>query len=200
MSSEVFICNLALGNIAKPAINSIDGSEPEAIACKLFYRHTLRVLLQSYPWLGARSTKALAGVTNTKPDRWLYDYAKPADHLKTLMVTDSAQAEYMPDDDGIVSGGFAYAIEGAVIFCDVPEAYLIYTFDLEDTTQLSPLFEEAFGWHLAVRLAMPLTRDPKLRADAYQLAVKTTDLASAMDANEVRATTDTPSGAIEARK
>jgi len=201
MSSQVFLCNLALANVAKPFIQSIDAADPEAVACKQFYGHVLNVLLSAYPWRFARKTQALEGVTNLKPGRWQYAYSRPTDCLKVLSVTDSAMAEYIPGSgDGlIVSGGYAYDIEGGTIFCDVATAYLIYTSAISDPSQFPPLFEEAFGWQLAVRLAMPLTRDPKVRADAYQLAMKTTDLAAAMDANEVRETSDISAEAIEVR-
>lgn len=201
MSSQVFICNLGLSNIAKPSISSIDGSEAEAVACKQFYDHVRRVMLHSYPWRFAQRTIALAGVTNDKPGRWLYAYARPADCLRFLMVTDEQMADYVPDRrDGLVKqGGFAYEIEGDVIYCDLEVAYGVYTFDLTDPMRFSPMFEEAFGWHLAVRLAMPLTRDPKIRADAYQLAKKAQGEAEAIDANETRNSSDTPSEAIEAR-
>lgn len=200
VSSQVFLCNLALANIAKPAIQSINAAEPEAIACKQFYGHVLRVLLQSYPWRFAQKTEALAPVINGKPNRWQYAYARPVDCLKFHLVTDDSMVEYIPDPGGHEApGGFPYAIEGQTIYCDVPQAYGVYTYDLTDPTLFSPLFEEAFGWHLAVRLAMPLTRDPKIRADAYQLAVKTEALASATDANEERATSDAPAEAVEVR-
>ena len=201
MSSQVFLCNLALANLAMPPISTINGAEPEAVACKLFYGHVLRVLIHSYPWRFAQKTQALALVANDRPGRWGYAYARPTDCLKFHLVTDSAMAEYIPNtgDGAIVQGGFAYAVDGATIYCDVAEAYGVYTFDLTDPARFSPLFEEAFGWHLAVRLAMPLTRDPKIRADAYQLAMKTEAMAAVADANETRHTSDTPSEVIEAR-
>jgi hypothetical protein len=202
MSSQTFLCNLALANVASPAIQSIDGSEAGAIACKLFYDHVLRVLLQSYPWRFARKTEAMAALaTNPKPNKWLFAYTRPADCLKILMLTDSGMADYLPDlgDGATVQGGFAYEIEGDVIYCNVDLAYLVFTQRDPDPSLYSPMFEEAFGWHLAVRLAMPLTRDPKVRADAWQLAMKTTAEAAAMDANEVRESSDTASDAVEAR-
>lgn len=202
MSSQTFLCNIALANVGQPAIQSIDGAEPGAIACKLYYDHVMGVLLQSYPWRFARKTEALAALaTNTKSDKWLFAYARPADCLKVLMLTDSAMADYVPDmgDGATVQGGFAYDIEGAVIFSNVEVAYLVYTQRAPDIALFPPMFDEAFGWHLAVRLAMPLTRDPKIRADAWQLAMKTGAEAAALDANEVRETSDRPSGAIEAR-
>lgn len=195
MSSVVSICNLALGNIAKPEIQSIDEASAEAKACKQYYGHVLGVALESYPWRFARRTEAMAEVANIKPKRWGFAYQRPTGCRKALMVTDDRFAEYDKDDPAPPP----YDIEGDIIYCNIPAAYLIFTAQIDDPTKYTFLFIEALSWHLAVRLAMPLTRDPKIRADAYQLAVQTTGQAGVADANEVREVDDAPSRAIEAR-
>lgn len=200
MSSVVFICNLALTNLAKPGISSINEASAEAAACKLYYDHVRDVLLKAHPWRFAAKTLALAEISNTKPTRWRNAYQRPADCLKVLRVSDADLADYLPSDGAlVVAGGFHHAIEGQTIFCDVSPAYLTYTHRLVDPAQFPADFIEALGWQLAVRLAMPLTRDPKIRADAYQLASRMTDIAAASDANEVRQSSDSPSEVIEAR-
>lgn len=200
MTSVVSICNLALANVGKPDIQDINEASAEAVACKKFYAQARDTLLQSYPWRFAQATEALAEVTNTKPDRWGYAYQRPTDCLKLRRVTDSYDLDYLPDDGvSVIGGGFAYAIEGDTVFCSISPAYLVYTQRLEDPTRYPPLFVEALSWHLAVKLAMPLTRDPKVRADAYQLAVQTMGQAGVSDANEVRQVDDAPSRAIEGR-
>jgi len=200
MSSVISICNLALSNIAKPDIQDIDEDSAEAVACKRFYAHTLDVLLQSYPWRFARTTQALAEVANTRADRWGYAYQRPTDCLKVLRVSDVYDLAYMQSDGlSVIAGGYAYDIEGDTVYCGLTPAYLVYTQRLTDPTKFPPLFIEALAWHLAVRLAMPLTRDPKVRADAYQLAVQTFGQAGVADANEVREVEDAPSRAIEGR-
>lgn len=200
MASIISICNLALSNIGKPDIQDIDEDSAEAVACKRFYAHTLDVLLQSYPWRFARTTGALAEIANLKPDRWEYAYQRPSDCLRVLRVSDTYMLDYMQSDGAlIIAGGHAYDVEGDAVFTGVTPAYLVYTRRLSDPTKFPPLFIEALSWHLAVRLAMPLTRDPKVRADAYQLAVQTFGQAGVADANEVREVDDAPSRAIEGR-
>jgi hypothetical protein len=200
MSSVISICNLALSNIGKSDIQDIDEASAEAKACKQFYEHTRDVLLQSYPWRFATITAALASVTNTKADRWEYAYQRPNDCLKVIRITDVYDLPYSASDGSlIIAGAHAYHIEGDKLFCYLAPAYLTYTRRLVDPSKYPPLFIEALAWHLAVRLAMPLTRDPKIRADAYQLAVQTFGQAGVADANEVREVEDVPSRAIEAR-
>jgi hypothetical protein len=194
LTSKVGICNLALSNIGKPDIQDINEASAEALACKRFYDQTLAVLLEKYPWRWAQHTAALAEVTNTKSNRWLKAFRRPSDCRKLLYVCD----ELMLDADDRHAS--PYAIEGATIYCDIETAYAVYIKDQTDPTKFPALFVEALSWHLAVRLAMPLTRDPKMRADAYQLAERTTAMAEAMDANEQRENTDTFVEAIEVRK
>jgi len=194
MTSKVSICNLALANVAANPISSIDEASAEARACRLFYDHALDALLQRYPWEFAGSTQALAEVINTKPRKWGKAFRRPSDCLKVRRVTD----ELMLDDTDAI--GVPYEVEGEVIFTDLPVAYLKYTSRQADPTKFPPLFVEALSWHLAVKLAMPLTRDPKIRADAFQLAERLTGSAEVADANETRTSMDTPVAALEARK
>lgn len=183
MTSIVSICNLALSNIAKENINDLSEPTAEARACNQFYAHCRDTLLQSYPWKFASKTVSLGEVANDRDGEWSYAYARPTDCLKV---------RHVQDENGIFVGQFGapYGVEGQKIYCDLSPALLHYTFRLTDPTLFSPLFIEALSWHLAVRLAMPLTRDPKLRADAFQLAMQTQGAAEMADANEVRENSD----------
>ena len=195
MTSKVSICNLALANIAASGIQDINEATAEARACRLFYDQVLGSLLEAYPWRFAQRTVAMAEVTNTKPLKWRKAFRRPSDCRKVLMVTDEAMADYIPG----LPMGIPYAIEGDTIHCDLDVAYLVYTAAQTDPTKFTALFVEALAWQLAVRLSMPLTRDPKVRADAYQLAERMTTAAAVADANEQRETTDTPARILEAR-
>lgn len=188
MASIVSICNLALSNLGKDSINALSEPTAEARACNQFYEHVRDVLLQGYPWRFAGKTQSLAQVTNEKVGAWCYAYARPSDCLKVRWL----RQEYATDDPSSLADEIAtpYDIEGGTIYCHLSPAFLRYTVRLVDPTKFSPLFVEALSWHLAVRLAMPLTRDPKVRADAFQLAMRTQGSAEMADANEVRETSD----------
>lgn len=199
MTSVISICNMALANVGKPDINDLSEASAEAKACNKYYEIVRDLLLQSYPWNFAGKTASLASLTNDKPGAWGYAYRRPTDCLKVRWI----RREYSLDDTApqtlqqeIMN---PYEIEGTMIYCNLSPAFLRYTFRLTDPTRFSPLFTEALGWHLAVRLAMPLTRDPKVRADAYQLATQAAATAAAHDANEERNTSDFDSELVEAR-
>lgn len=200
MSSVVFICNLALGNIGKDDISSIDEASAEARTCKKFYDIVLDTTLQAYPWRWAGKTLSLAETTNDKPNRWLYAYQRPSDCLMVRRLVDESMVDYMPYDVGIKSGGHDYTLEGRTIYCDLSPAYLQYTQRLTDPAMFPPMFVDALGMALAARIAYPITRDLKIRADAVTLASQAMEAAKMADANEQRETSDFPSEGIEARQ
>lgn len=200
MASTIFICNLALSNIGKDNINALTDASPEARACNQFYEHVRDMLLQAYPWRWAGKTLSLAEVANDKPGAWAYAYRRPTDCLKVREV----RPQYSEDEVDLTavqtdSYGVMHEIEGDTIYCDLSPAFLRYTYRLADPTKFSPLFVEALAWHLSVRLAMPLTRDPKVRSDCFTIANGMQASAQMADANEVRETSDTSSDLVEAR-
>lgn len=201
MSSVVSICNLALSNLGKANIQALTDEGAEALACRQFYDITRDMLLQSYPWRFAGRTQSLAEVQNDKPGAWAFAYRRPNDCLKVRWVRASYSAldAHGRFDERAECMSEPYEIEGQTIYCRLSPALLRYTVRLTDPTRFSPLFVDALAWHLSVRLAMPLTRDPKVRADAYQLARVMQGQAEAADANEVRESTDHTSEFVAGR-
>lgn len=199
MTSVVSICNLALSNLGKDNIQALSDAGAEARACRQFYEQTRDALLQVYPWRFAGKTQALAEVANAEAGKWGYAYSRPNDCLKVRWIrpayaVDDPCAQTLQQE---VSNPFD--IEGETLFCNLSPAFLRYTTRVADPTKFPPLFVEALAWHLAVRFAMPLTRDLKQRNDAYQLAMQTRGTAEAADANEVRETSDHSSELVEVR-
>lgn len=199
MASVVSICNLALSNIGKTNISSLGEAGAEAKACNQFYEHCRDILLQSYPWRFAGKTQALAELTNDKPGAWGYAYTRPNDCLKVRWVRPEyslidPQPQLLQDETG-----YPHDVDGGVIYCNLSPAFLRYTWRLTDPSRFSPLFVDALSWHIAVRLAMPLTKDPKIRAEAYQLANRMQAAAEMADANEARETSDHSSEFVTGR-
>lgn len=204
MTSVVSICNLALSNVGKDNIQALTDAGSEARACRQFYEHTRDTLLQAYPWSFAGKTQSMAEVENDQLGVWRYAYSRPGDCLKIRWLSHdpgSAISTTSGDAVGAIATpmGFPYEIEGGTIYCDLSPAFLHYTARIPDPTKFPPLFIDALSWHLAVRLAMPLTRDPKVRADAWQVAQQMTGAAQMADANEVRHSSDHDTEFVEVR-
>lgn len=199
MASIVSICNFALTYLGKKNINALSEATAEARACNQFYDHTRDLLLQGYPWRFAGKTQSLAELANDKPGAWKHAYQRPNDCLKVRWV----RREYsvldtcpQTQEEELAN---PYDVEGETIYCNLSPTFLRYTARLVDPTKFSPLFVEALSWHLAVKLAMPMTRDPKVRADAFQLAMRTQGAAEMADANEVRENSDHESEFVRGR-
>lgn len=195
MSSVVFICNLALSNISKDNIVALTEASAEARACNQFYDHTRDMLLQQYPWRFAGKTASLAEIANDKTGRWAHAYQRPNDCLKLRWL----RPGYSEVEPQISETIYPHDAEGEKIYTDLSPAFMRYTQRLTDPTKFTALFIDALSWHLAVRLAMPLTHDPKVRADAWQVAKQQQASAEMHDANEVRENSDHESDLVEAR-
>ncbi|MGJ5032268.1 hypothetical protein ACQR1I_35900 [Bradyrhizobium sp. HKCCYLS2038] len=199
MSSVVWISNLALTNLGKDNINALSEPTAEARACNQFYAHTRDLLLQSYPWRFAGKTQSLAELTNDKPGAWGHAYQRPSDCLKVRWLRKQYSASDMCPQTTQEEIGNPYELEGEMIYCNLSPAFLRYTWRITDPAKYPSLFIDALSWHLAVRLAMPLTRDPKVRADAFQLAMRMQGEAQVADANEARETSDFESDLVAGR-
>ena len=199
MTSVVSICNLALSNLGKQGIQSLADPDAQARACRQFYELTRDALLQVYPWRFAGKTQSLAELANDKPGAWGYAYRKPSDCLKVRWVR-PAYSLVDPSPQTLheeISN--PYDVEGEMIYCNLSPAFLRYTAKVEDPTKFPPLFVDALSWSLSARIALALTKDVKLRGDAYQLAQQARAAAEAFDANEVRETSDHSSELVEVR-
>lgn len=198
MASIVSICNLALSNLGKDKIDDLSEPTAAARACNQFYAHTRDLMLSGYPWRFAGKTLSLGEITNDKPGDWQYAYTRPNDCLTVRCIRPQySVTDPLPTSPSAM--GFPYEIEATTIYCDLSPAFLRYTSQIVDPSKFTPLFVDALAWHLSVRLAMPLTRDPKIRADAWQVANQMTGAAQVADANEVRSTSDIQSEFVTER-
>lgn len=80
MTSEVEICNIALGHIRAGSINSLNESSIQAQSCKLLYPVLRDQMLQDAPYQFNRSLKPLALLTD-ELFNWIYVYQYPSDCL-----------------------------------------------------------------------------------------------------------------------
>ncbi len=191
MASTVSICNLALGHLGADKIDALTEASSEARACNRFYAQTLDTLLAAGPpWRFARTEAVLAEVTGTAAGRWAHTYALPVDLLRVRAVRPpggTLSGAILPGDlQGVDADGAPYELSGDRLLCDLSPASLRYIRRVDDPSKFPPLFVEALSWHLAARLAMPLTREPGQRQAAFQMALQTQAAASAADANDER--------------
>lgn len=206
MASTVDICNAGLGFIgAKTQITSISppDSTAEAGYCARYFPLARKELIESGAWAFARRRALLAEVDNAS-DTWQYAYAVPTGMSNALRVLSRAYLlqlgiswpmVYEPnsmmnwalvDDLFKERGSSDFDIENGVLYTNEPDAVLLYTVDVTDTTKYSAMFVTALGMLMASYLAGPIIkgREGVNAATAWRdAAMKMIARAEASDAN-----------------
>lgn len=183
MSSQISICNTALGRIGiSSLIESIDDPNTQARQCKNLFDNVRDQVLEDFPWDFAQTVVALAQVSDVNTLGFKYRYTVPSDCLRAQVVTDVTGGRWGGAGSGIWNYAIAFgpiasripfrimanrdALPARLILCDLPEAYLWYTMKVEDPNQFSALFASAFAWKLAAELALPLKADSSMAVRA----------------------------------
>lgn len=206
MASDVDICNIGLAHLGAEgqiaSINPPDGSV-EAGYCARFYPIARKELLEDQQWAFNKLRVQLSEVENTSTV-WHYAYAVPSGLIKALRVL---RLKYINDasllwpigtylthnfDGHLVEelfterGSADFEIEGGVLRTNEPEAVLLYTADVTDTTKYSAKFVAAFGMLMAAYLAGPIIKGvdgARIGAQWRQAALDMSASAAASDAN-----------------
>ena len=199
--NKVEICNLALGNIRESSINSLTETSLAAQVCDQRFDHSVKVLLEAFPWRFARKTTALALLSAT-PNGWEYAYDLPSDCITPLHVVPEnwpgglgdRTIEYRFDD---WTEDYRYPTPASwelveldgdrAIVTQQAEAYLIYTAAQSDESRFNAHFVESLSWYLGAMIAIPLAGAEKgrdLRKDCLQIYDEVLKQAKAQDANQ----------------
>jgi len=200
MSSVVQICNIALSQIRKTSINSLDDATLEAQNCTLLYPEARDQVLTDFNWGFNNSTKALQ-LLESKVFGWAYAWQYPSDCMRVhrLMREDE---DIEPDTTAArmydrrlsilpITNGPEYAIkyhEGAkVIVTNEADLYINYGAKVTDVTVYPAEMRMAISYRLAADLAIPLVgvKDGRvLRADAMAMYNMVKSEAEALAANQ----------------
>lgn len=169
MASLITLCNMALAEIAKAQIASLDEGSLEARECKRFAEPLLAEIIDwSDDMALSRKREVLALTVNDRPAEWLYAYAVPNDLGAPIAIRGAEEAATaLP-----LSGPFNFPLQDAapIAFCheagriytNAEDATLIYSKATISAPDLSPLLQRAFVLELAARIAGPLVKDPKI--------------------------------------
>lgn len=159
MATEAGICNSAFSKLGNNRIVSLTAGTPAANLCIEQYGKLRDHLLRSHDWNFAASRVRLAQLSSAPAFGHRFQYALPADWMRTISVH---------ADDGRNHPIMDYATEsteaeGRVLRTDHAEVYLRYVRGLTDPNVMDPAFREALAWRLAMELAVPLAKSGALR-------------------------------------
>jgi len=206
MSSEVEICNLALGDIRAGSINSLNESSIQAQQCKLRYPVLRDQLLRDVPWQFTHKIKALALLTD-ELFNWAYVYQYPADciQINRLMLNweevESGNNRSRLQGDQFIKVNLKqqidykiYNIDGnKVIASNESDLRADYTAEVTDPNLFDTQFIVTLSKLLAAELAIPLVgvdKGRQLRSDSY--GIYQSYLNAAIASNENEQYTQTP--------
>jgi hypothetical protein len=157
---------MALSHIGSEArVSSIsppDGSV-EAGHCATFYDQARTEMLEPGNWAFALKRQLLAQVTNTS-NAWAYAYTKPADCQRALRILRPSVAVTVFTQDRIAyphtddRDSAPFDVEGEVLYSNEPDAVLVYTRDVTDTTKFPASFVSALSYLLAAYVAGPIVK------------------------------------------
>ena len=153
MVSVVDVCNMALAQLGKPEITSIDEKSAAAQWVRRAYDVSRRNALSRSDWVFARAAASLVGIRDIDNPRFPYAYARPLDLVKVRAVGDGA----LPYRRGAAWGGLPYELAGSFIRGMVPLATLEYTRDVLDPESWPAGFMEAVALKMASSIAMQAT-------------------------------------------
>lgn len=177
--AAVDIVNEALSHlgIGKPIADLANDIRAEALHARTHIDRARVMFLLDNVWRFSEHVAALSpAASNPMPDRWAYAYQRPADALKILDVwpaTGLATPPYTIRSDEETSGypylGNRFDIKGSTIYTHLDDARAHYVRDIPDYETWPAAIQSVFSAYLAAVLAFPLTRDMKMRQDAFTL-------------------------------
>lgn len=208
MASVADICNTSLSIIGSDtvvtSISPPDGSV-EAGHCARFYPIARKEALAASTWNWAKTRVLLAPAPSNPSTVWLYAYALPADCINPKRVLQQNLVEdfiswpfsrVITSDELILwteRGSADFEIEtdqttGArLLLANEPDAVLLYTRDVTDTTKFEPVFVTYLSYLLAAYLAGPIIKGQagaQAAGSLRQIAQKMMGLGAVVNANQ----------------
>lgn len=204
------VCNMALSCLGKGRIASIDEQSEQARQCKLFYSQTKKRLLRDYSWGFAKRVEQLAQLDTVNPF-WEYSYSYPNKCecvrrifccVDTTDANGKTRKTVIPKIEADQKDKYEiYMVSDNIraIGCNVENAWLEYTYDIDDLSVCSSDFIEALTHMLAYNIALALTGNMQLKNSEYQQAMAILNRARYTNAAESHTKPEHPKGYFDSR-
>lgn len=169
MASNTEISNLALAHlgIGKRIANLTTEQSQEAAVCRVFYETSLDEILRDFAWPFATKFVALGLVEEDPTTEWAFSYRYPSDCLDLRRIFSGVRDDSRQSRVPYKLGQDA---SGVLIYTDIEDAEVEYTYRADDPQFFPPDFTMAFSFLLASYIAATITGgDPfKLSGQALQ--------------------------------
>jgi len=185
VASDVEICNRALNHlgVGKEISNLTTETGDEALACRQNFAPLRDMMFRDFPYSFATKIVTLGLVEENPTTEWNYSYSYPSDCLFVRRIPSGLRNDNRQSQ---VSYRVMRSDAGLLIYTDMKDAELEYTFRATDGLQYPEDFAWALSWLMATVMAPRLTAgDPfKLGDRAVQFYEAFLGKAQANDLNE----------------
>lgn len=154
---QIGIINLGLGLISQRTIESLTEGSVQANAANDVWVPCVQECLRGNNWSFASVEQVLALVANATLLNWKYVYAYPANAMAVWKVYNTYTADQKKGED--FKEYLIPTLGVKVIATNCQNAYVEYTYYVQDTTIFDPSFVTMLSYRLAASLAMPLNAD-----------------------------------------
>lgn len=191
-TSEVAICNIALGWLGGDLIISLDDDTVEAKLCKANYAPLRDAVLEEREWTFAVDRIEPAQLSTGPLYGFDVAFQIPSNVLRVLQVSRAGEDV---EGGGVASTNtmqgreqrIEWLREGETIVANrVDRVYARVLKRITDTTKFSPAFDQALAARLAMDLAIPLTNNQKLQDQMAGMYGEKMRLAAATDGMQGR--------------
>jgi hypothetical protein len=159
MSSQVEICNLAIGKLGSTSfITDInDENSKNALYCRLFYGPTRDALLRSHLWKFARKRAVLAPLVEEP----LFDGGKYFQIANRLLACCWCRRIWITRAHNYGR----WFVEGNKIVADTDVLNIVYIAKIEDESLYDPLFVQAFALYLAHEMSPAIAQSESMKGN-----------------------------------
>lgn len=190
MTSEVSICNQALGWLGANLITSLGDDTTEGHLCRANYANLRDSVLEDRDWTFATARASLPRIVDAPPFEYSSAHQLPVDLIRLIGVWAGDYDREQID----------YAKEGKVILSDRDIVNIKYIYRVEAPHDFTPGFSQALAARIAVDLALPLVQSRTLQSDMFTLYSAKLVSASANDGMQGRREEKTASIILRARR
>lgn len=151
------IGNTALIKLGLPVMSSFDDKTPLSEVVRLRFAPLRDLILRNHAWHFAKKRITLYPISGEPSAPWAYAMQLPADHGRTLSITDGSDSETT----------VKYERMGRYLLTSCRTLSLVYVINigdaLDDKMSYPADFAECLGCYLAADLAPALTKDAQLQ-------------------------------------
>jgi len=146
-TSEVAICNSALGLLKEDAIINLTDDNIRAKNCNKFYARERDALLRVYPANFSTTRAVLNQSTNTPAWGFSYAYPLPSDYIRFIEM----------QDGNIYAHKIEWVVDALCLVTDASTVKIKYTRAVTDVNSMDELFKRWLGHRMATLMAYPIT-------------------------------------------